>query len=59
MTNMDKKEIIEGIYEIDDEVLYTIIDCIKELFLNGKQMCFWDRDAIMDVVDEVIEANNN
>ena len=32
---MDKKEIIEGIYEIDDEVLYTIIDCIKELFLNG------------------------
>lgn len=56
---MDKEEIIEAIDDIDDEVLYTIIDCIKELFLNDKQMCFWDRDAIMDVVDEVIEANNN
>lgn len=59
MTNIDKEEIIEAIDEIDDKVLYTIIDCIKELFLNGKQMCFWDRNAIMDVVDEVIEANNN
>lgn len=56
---MDREELIEAINDIDDEVLYTIIDCIKELYLNGKQMCFWDRDAIMDVVDEVIEANNN
>ena len=54
---MTREEIIEAIEDIDDEVLLTIIDCIKELLCNGTQMFLWDRDTIMDVVDEVLKGN--
>lgn len=54
---MDKEEIRQAIEDIDYEVLYTIIDCIKELQCNGTQMFQWDRDAIMEVFDKVMKGN--
>jgi hypothetical protein len=56
---MTEKEIKDAIEDIDDEVLLTIIDCCKELFCNGIQMCFWDRDSVIDVLHDVYRGNNN
>ena len=52
---MTKDEIKESIDDIDDEVLLTIIDCVKELVCKGIGMYAWDRDAIMDEFDNVCQ----
>ena len=57
MTKEEIKETMEAIEELDDVVLDTIIQCCKELHCQGTQMCFWDRDAIMDVIDKVLEED--
>ncbi len=55
---MNKEEIKEAIEDLDEEVLLTIIDCCKELNIKGMQMCFWDKDSIIDVFDTVWRNNN-
>ena len=52
---MNKEEIKEAIEDLDEEVLLTIIDCCKELYIKGVHMCFWDMDSIEDVLDKVLE----
>ena len=54
---MTKEEIKQAIENIDEDVLLTIIDCCKELACNGTQMYLWDKDAIMDVLDDVMKGN--
>ena len=54
-TTMTQEEIKEAIEDLDEEVLYTIIDCCKEFSIKGIQMCFWDRYNLMDVIDKVLE----
>lgn len=57
MTKEEINETKEAIEDLDDVVLDTIIGCCKELHCEGMQMCFWDRDAIMDVIDKVLEED--
>lgn len=52
---MTEEEIKEAIEDLDDEVLMTLIECCKQLCIDGMTLCFWDRDAIMDVIDKVLE----
>lgn len=52
---MTQEEIKEAIEDLDEEVLLTIIDCCKELYIKGMEMCFWDRYSIEDVLDKVLE----
>lgn len=56
---MKREEIKEAIEDLDEEVLLTIIDCCKELNIKGMQMCFWDKDSIIDVFDTVWRDNND
>ena len=57
MTREEIKEIKGAIEELDDIVLDVIIQCCKELHCQSIQMCFWDRDAIMDVIEKVLEGD--
>lgn len=57
MTKEEIKETKEVIEELDDIVLDVIIQCCKELHCQGIQMCFWDRVAIMGVIDKVLEED--
>ena len=54
---MTQEEIKEVIEDLDEEVLYTIIECCKELSIKGIQMCVWDRYNLMDDIEKVLEEH--
>ena len=41
---------------MDDIVLLSIIECCKQLAINGVPLYEWDADSVLDVFDEVIEC---
>ena len=53
---MDKEYIKNEIEEMDEDVLLSIIECCKQLAINGVPLYEWDGDAILDVFDEAIEC---
>ena len=57
MTREEINETKEAIEDLDDVVLDVIIQCCKELHCQGMQMWFWDRYAIMNVIDKVLEED--
>ena len=57
MTREEINETKQAIEDLDDLVLDVIIQCCKELYCQGMQMCFWDRYSVMDVIDKVLEED--
>ena len=53
---MDKEYIKNEIEEMDEDVLLSIIECCKQLAINGVPFYEWDADSVFDVFDEVIEG---
>ena len=52
---MVKEYIMNEIEEMDEDVLLSIIECCKQLAINGVPLYDWDVDSVLDVFDEVIE----
>ena len=52
---MDKEYVKNEIECMDEDVLLSIIDCCKQLVINGVPLYEWDADAILDVFDEANE----
>ena len=52
---MTKKEIWQKIEETDDTVLFAIIECCKQFYLNGTPLYKWERDELLNVFDEAID----
>ena len=52
---MDKEYIKNEIEEMDEDVLLSIIECCKQLVINGVPLYDWDAGSILDVFDEAIE----
>ena len=52
---MDKEYIMNEIEDMDEDVLLSIIECCKQLAINGVPLYEWDVDSVLDVFDEVIE----
>jgi hypothetical protein len=48
-------EIKEEIEEMDEEVLYTIIQCCKELYCDGIPLFNWNRETLLERFDKAIE----
>ena len=53
---MDKEYILNEIEEMDEDVLSSIIECCKQLAINGVPLYDWDADSVLDVFDEVIDG---
>ena len=53
---MDKEYIKNEIEEMDEDVLLSIIECCKQLAINGVPLYEWDCDSILDVFDEAVEC---
>jgi len=52
---MTKEEIREEIEYLDDDVVYTIIECCKELYSKGVQLFNWDKYTMMELLDKILE----
>ena len=52
---MDKEYVRDEIECMDEDVLLSIIECCKQLAINGVPLYDWDADSVLDVFDEVIE----
>ena len=52
---MDKEYVRNEIECMDEDVLLSIIECCKQLAINGVPLYDWDADSVLDVFDEVIE----
>ena len=52
---MDKEYVKNEIEEMDEDVLLSIIECCKQLAINGVPLYDWDADSVLDVFDDVIE----
>ena len=52
---MDKECVRDGIERMDDDVRLSIIECCKQLAINGVPLYDWDADSVLDVFDDVIE----
>ena len=52
---MDKEYVMDEIEEMDEDVLLSIIECCKQLAINGVPLYDWDADSVLDVFNEVIE----
>ena len=53
---MDKEYVKNEIECMDEDVLLSIIECCKQLAINGVPLYEWDCDAILDVFDDAIEC---
>ena len=53
---MDKEYVRDEIEEMDEDVLLSIIECCKQLAIDGVPLYEWDADSVLDVLDEVIEG---
>ena len=53
---MDKDYIMNEIEEMDEDVLLSIIECCKQLAINGVPLYDWDADSVLDVFDEAIDG---
>ena len=53
---MDKEYIKNEIECMDEDVLLSIIECCKQLAINGVPLYEGDCDSILDVFDEAIEC---
>ena len=53
---MDKEYIKNEIECMDEDVLLSIIECCKQLAINGVPLYEWDDSSILDVFDEAIEC---
>ena len=52
---MDKEYIMNEIEDMDEDALLSIIECCKQLAIDGVPLYEWDADSVLDVFDEVIE----
>ena len=52
---MDKEYVMDEIEEMDEDVLLSIIECCKQLAINGVPLYDWDADSVLVVFNEVIE----
>ena len=53
---MDKEYVRDEIECMDEDVLLSIIECCKQLAINGVPLYEWDCDSILDVFDDAIEC---
>lgn len=53
---MDKEYVKNEIECMDEDVLLSIIECCKQLAINGVPLYEWDVDSILDVFDDAIEC---
>lgn len=54
---MTNKEFIKNeIKDLDWEVMFTIIECCKQLAMDGKPLYEWCEDEVMDVLDKVMDG---
>ena len=53
---MDKEYVRDEIECMDEDVLLSIIECCKQLAINGVPLYEWDADSILDVFDDAIEC---
>lgn len=52
---MNKDEVKTEIEEMDEVLLLNIIECCKQLYIDGTPLFLWDRDTILDAVDRALE----
>lgn len=52
---MNKEEIREKLECMDSSIVESIIECCKELYLNGAPLYEWDYDSVMEVFDKATQ----
>ena len=55
---MYKDYVRNEIEHIDDDVLLSIIECCKQLAINGVPLYEWNNDRLLEVFDELFNEKN-
>lgn len=52
---IDKENLRVEIKNLDDSIINAIIECCKEILLNGVPLHEWDKDTVLVYLDKALE----